>query len=381
LANAEGFMEGDEGLMKDFCRAPLSPMNWKRMLAYVTGSIDEELRLRNEYLVTENRILRDQIKGRVRLTDPERVRLAEIAQRLGRKALEEVAQIVRPQTILGWYRALIARKFDGSKSRAAVRQTTTSQNVEELVLRFARENRGWGYRRIVGALSNLGHQLSHQTVANILKRHGLDPAPEREKKMTWREFIRSHTEVLAAVDFFTTEVWTSGGLITYYVLTFMRVASRQVCIAGITPSPDSAWMQQMARNMTLADTGFLGGCRYLLHDRDAKFCAAFDGILESIGIQPVILPPRSPNLNAHCERWIKSVKTEALSKIILFGEASLRHVLSNYVAHYHSERNHQWKGNVILFPKPADRIGESSGQIHARERLGGLLKFYHRQAA
>jgi hypothetical protein len=132
-------------------------------------------------------------------------------------------------------------------------------------------------------------------VANILKRHGLEPAPEREKKRTGREFIRSYTEVLAAVDFFTTEVWTGRGLMTYYVLTFMRVATRQVCIAGVTTSPDSAWMQQMARNRTLADTGFLGGCRYLLHDRDAKFCAAFDGILESVGVQAVTLPPRSPN--------------------------------------------------------------------------------------
>jgi hypothetical protein len=149
----------------------------------------------------------------------------------------------------------------------------------------------------------------------------------------------------------------------------------------VTTSPDSAWMQQMARNMTLADIGFLGGCRYLLHDRDAKFRAAFDGILESVGIQAVTLPPRSPNSNAHCERWIESVKAEALSKMILFGEASLRHVLSRYVEYHHSERNHQGKGNVILFPKPADRIGESSEEIFKRERLGGLLKFYHREAA
>jgi len=356
-------------------------MNWKRMLAYVTGLVDEELRLRNEYLVTENRILRHQLKGRMRLTDPERVCLAEIGRRLGRKALAEVAQIVRPDTILGWYRELIARKFDGSRNRATVGRATTGQRIEALILQFARENRGWGYRRIVGALNNLGHEVSHQTVANVLKRHGLEPAPEREKQRTWREFIRAHTEVLAAVDFFTAEVWTGRGLMTYYVLTFMRVATRQVCIAGITTSPDSAWMQQRARNMTLADTGFLGGCRYLLHDRDAKFGAAFDVILESVGIRAVTLPPRSPNLNAHCERWIESVKTEALSKMILFGEASLRHVLSEYVEHYHRERNHQGKGNVILFPNSADRIGESSGEILKRERLGGLLKFYHRKAA
>ena len=356
-------------------------MNWKRLLAYITGSVDQELLLRNEYLATENRILRNQITGRLRLTDPERINLAEIGRRLGRKALEEVAQIVRPETILGWHRKLIARKFDGSKSRSLLSRPTTGPTIEDLVLQLARENRSWGYRRIVGALSNLGHEVSHQTVANVLKRYGLGPAPEREKRMAWRDFIRSHTEVLAAVDFFTVEVWTSAGLITYYVLSFMRVASRRVCLAGITTSPDSHWMGQMARNVTLADVGFLYGCRYLLHDRDARFCAAFDGILEAAGIQAVTLPPRSPNLNAHLERWNRSVKEECLSKLILFGESSLRHVLSNYTQHFHTERNHQGKGNVILFPTPPDRMGETAGRICTRERLGGLLKFYHREAA
>ena len=199
--------------------------------------------------------------------------------------------------------------------------------------------------------------------------------------MSWREFIRSHTEVLAAVDFFTVEVWTLGGLTTYYVLVFMRVASRKVCIAGITTSPDSGWMRQMARNVTLADIGFLSGCRYLLHDRDTKFCARFDSVLESVGIEALRLPPRSPNLNAHLERWNRSVKEECLSKLILFGEGSLRHVLWNYAEHFHTERNHQGKGNVILFPVSEDRIGERSGELSTRERLGGLLKFYHREAA
>ena len=230
-------------------------------------------------------------------------------------------------------------------------------------------------------MRNLGHEVSHQTVANILKRHGLPPAPERGKGMAWRDFIRSHTEVLSAVDFFTAEVWTSAGLMTYYVLTFMRVASRNVCIAGITISPDSGWMQQMARNISQADIGFLSGCRYLLHDRDAKFCAAFQGILEAAGIQVLTLPPWSPNLNAHLERWNRSVKEECLSRMILFGESSLQHVLWNYTQHFHTERNHQGKGNRILFPAPVDRIGESSGEIRTRERLGGLLRFYHREAA
>ena len=351
------------------------------MLATLSGSVDQELLLRNEYLVTENRILKNQIKGRLQLTDPERISLAEIGQRLGRKALKEVAQSVRPETILGWHRKLVAMKFDGSKGRSSVGRAPTAHAIEEMVLKFARKNRSWGYRRIVGGLSNLGHEISHQTVANILKRHSLLPAPDREKRTTWRKFIRTHTEVLAAVDFFAAEVWTSAALITYYVLVFMRVGSRQVCIAGMTHSPDLAWMKQMARNMTMADTGFLCGCRYLLHDRDTKFCTTFDGILQAVGIKALTLSPRSLNLNAHCERWIRSVKTELLSKIILFGESSLRHCLENYVNHFHAEQNHQGKGNVILFPAPEDRIGEMAGDIQTRERLGGLLKFYHREAA
>ena len=356
-------------------------MNWKRMLAYVTGSVDEELLARNEYLATENRILRDQIRGRIRLTDPERISLASAAKRLGRKALEEVAQIVRPETILDWHRRLIAKKFDGSKNRSPGQDSSTGDPIEELVLQFARENRTWGYRRIMGALRNLGHEVSHQTVANLLKRHGIAPAPERGRTMSWRDFVRSHSEVLAAVDFFTAEVWTAGGLATYYVLTCMRLATRSVCIVGITTSPDKGWMAQMARNISLAEIGFLNGCRYLLHDRDGKFCEAFTGILEAVGIKSVKLPPRSPNLNANLERWHRSVKEECLSKLILFGEASLRRVLSEYVSHFHGERNHQGKGNVILFPRAEDLIGESAGQMRTRERLGGLLKFYYRAAA
>ena len=153
------------------------------MLAYLSGSVDQELLLQNEHLVTENRILKNQIKGRLRLTDPERINLAEIGGRLGRKALEEVAQIVRPETILGWHRKLIAMKFDGSKDRSPVGRAPTAAAIEDLVLQFARANRSWGYRRIVGATSNLGYEVSHQTVANILKRHDLAPAPERGKRI------------------------------------------------------------------------------------------------------------------------------------------------------------------------------------------------------
>ena len=231
---------------------------------------------------------------------------------------------------------------------------------------------------ITGALANLGHRLSDQTVGNILKRYGIPTAPERKKTTTWPEFIRSHTAVLAATDFFTTEVWTPRGLVTYYVLFVMPVATRRVHIAGLTPSPDERWMTQIARNITMADAGFLVDHRYLIHDRDGKYCPAFDDTLEDGGVTPVRLPPRSPNLNPHAKRWVKSVKDECLSKLILFGEPALRTAWGAYVEHFHAERNHQGKGNLLLFPREERR---TTGRVRCRERLGGLLKFYHRAAA
>ncbi len=267
----------------------------------------------------------------------------------------------------------MARKFDGTKDRKAIGRPQTPKALTALVVKFPVENRTWGYDQIVGALENLGHRLSRQTLANILKRNGLEPAPERGRKTTWKDFIRSHTSVLAATDFFTAEVWTSRGLITYYVLFVLRVAQRRIQVVGITSVPNGLWMEQIARSLTLADVGFLSGCRYLLHDRDTKFTAAFDAILKAAGVEPVVLPPYSPNLNAYAERWVRSAKEECLSKLILFGEASLRHALSEFVRHFHHERNHQGKENVILFPEPADRIGvEIRGKSHP-EKFGGCF--------
>jgi transposase InsO family protein len=217
-------------------------------------------------------------------------------------------------------------------------------------------------------------------VGNILKRHDLPPAPERKTTTTWKEFIRTHLDVLVATDFFTAEVWTLGGLVTYYVLCFIHLGSREVHIAGMTPHPDAAWMMQIARNVTMEEWGFLSPGQYLIHDRDGKYCPAFQQIIDAAGVKRVPLPPRSPNLNAYAERWVRSVKEECLARLILFGEASLRHALTHYVAHFHHERNHQGKGNVLLFPTVSQDV-ERQGPVQCRERLGGLLKYYAREAA
>jgi putative transposase len=355
-------------------------MEWKQLLAYITGSVDQELLVRNEYLVRENRILRQQITGRVRLSDEERETLAKLGKRLGKKALQEVASIVTPDTILAWHRKLIANKFDGSEHRQAPGRPMIDTEVEALVVRMAKENRSWGYDRIAGALKHLGYTISDQTVGNIVKRHGIPPAPERKKTTTWHEFIHTHMDVLVATDFFTTEVWTACGLVTYYVLFFIHVASRKVHVAGITPHPDQHWMVQMARNVTMTDWGFLQPGQYLLHDRDGKFCPAFRQTIDAAGVKRVPLPPQSPNLNAYAERWVRSVKDEALSRLILFGERSLRHALSQYTSHFHEERPHQGISNIIPFPtnRPAH---DRAGTIQCHERLGGLLKYYDLRAA
>lgn len=356
-------------------------MDWARILAYITGTVDKELLLRNEYLAAENRILKAQLKTPLRLTDAERMTLAEIAHRLGRKALEDVANVVKPDTLLGWYRRLIARKFDGSKSRRYPGRPRTDDEIEQWVVRMAKENWDWGYDRIVGAMANLGYRLSDQTVGNILQRNGISPAPARKRTTTWADFIRVHMAVLAGTDCFSVEVLTLRGLVTYYVLFFIRLESRRVEVAGITQHPNEAWMKQIARNVTMDEWGFLDNCSYLIHDRDTKYCQSFRDIVESGDVRTLPLPARSPNLNAFAERWVKSVKDECLSKLILFGEASLRRTLREYVVHYHVERNHQGKDNVLLFPVATKAMNHGDGSVGCKERLGGLLKYYHRETA
>ncbi|KKL27207.1 hypothetical protein LCGC14_2387480 [marine sediment metagenome] len=231
----------------------------------------------------------------------------------------------------------------------------------------------------LSALANLGQSISDQTVGNILKRHGIEPVPARRRQTTWKTFIKSHWDVLASIDFTTVEVWTKGGLITYYLLFVMDLATRRVHCAGCTPNPDGPWMKQIAKNLTDPFDGFLLGTKYLIMDRDSKFSDAFLRILEDEGIDSVRLPPRSPNLNPHIERFMRSIKDECLLRMIFFGEKMLRNTTGEYLLHYHEERNHQGVGNKIILP--GDEVGLADGKIECRERLGGLLRYYHRQAA
>jgi putative transposase len=331
-----------------------------------------------DYLREENRVLREQLgERRLRFNDDQRRRLAVRAKPLGHR-LKQETPIVTWETLLAWHRKLIAQKYDGSGRRSPGRPRTVAE-IEALVVRMAQENRDWGYSRIEGALSNLRHKLGRSTIAAILKRHGIEPAPERIKKTTWKEFLAQHWEVLVAADFFTVEVWTRKGLQRFLVLFFIELSTRKVEIAGITSVANGPWMTQVARNVTDPIDGFLKGKRYLIHDRDQLYTAEFLTMLDCVGVKSVRLPARSPNLNAYAERFVRSIKESCLDRMILFGEASLRTAIKNFVAHYHSERNHQGLANRIILPETG-HVG-NSGRVQARQRLGGMLNYYYRAAA
>ena len=248
-----------------------------------------------------------------------------------------------------------------------------------MILRMAQDNPSWGYTLIKGALANLGHEVGRGTIANILKEHGIEPAPERDKHTSWSSFLKAHWDCLAATDFLTVEVLTLTGLVTHYVLFFIDIATRSEHIAGITTNPGTSWMMQVARNLTDIDDGFLRGKRYLILDRDSKYSDAFRSFLAREGIKIIRLPPRSPNLNAFAERFVRSIKEECLSRMIFFGQASLRHAVKHFMTHYHAERNHQGLGNLLLQPISAPAL--LNRPINQRQRLGGMLNYYYREAA
>jgi transposase InsO family protein len=289
---------------------------WQLLLFILAGWINRQQQNVIEYLRTENRVLKEKHgKKRILLNDDQRRRLAVKGKVLGRKALQEIATIVAPDTIRRWHRTLVANKWNYSEQHKDVGRPPVPQEIVELLLSRARENPTWGCERIQGALANLGHEISDTTVGSILKQHGIEPAPERKRQTTWKAFIQAYWDVLAAIDFTTIEVWTKSGLTTFYLLFVMELATRRVCFAGCTTNPNDGWMSHVGRNLTDAEDGFLRDKRYLLMDRDTKYGEAFRSILEQSGIEPVRLPPRSPNLSAHIERFMRSVKEECQNTI------------------------------------------------------------------
>ena len=349
------------------------------LLMIFAGWVNRHQLIAIEYLKAENRMLRERLKGRrLRFTDPERALLARKAKALGRKALLELGSIVTPDTLLRWHHQFVAAKWT-FVHRCNPGRPAVMMEISALIVRMATENPTWGYTRIQGALANLGHRVGRGTVANVLKRSGLEPAPERGRHTSWSTFLKAHWRVFAASDFLTVEVWTMKGLVTHYILFVIGLAGRVVQVAGITTNPTDPWMIQIARNMTDTVDGALLGKRYLILDRDTKYSAAFRKLIEGSGTEVIRLPPRSPNLNAYAERFVRSIKEECLERMIFVGQGSLRHAVREYVAHYHGERNHQGLENRLL--KPVDQAHGQNGIITKRKRLGGMLSYYYRLAA
>jgi transposase InsO family protein len=351
------------------------------IIVMIAGWINRHQQQVIAYLLEENRTLHAKLGDRrIRFTDAERRRLAALAFPIGRKRLKSLATLATPDTLMRWYKQLVAQKFDSSQKRNTLGRPPVSNEIEALVLQMANDNPTWGYRRIQDALANLGHRVDKITLHSILRRHHIDPAPKRRQGgMSWSQFLKMHWEMLAATDFFTAEVATWHGIVTYYVLVVMELKTRRVHLAGITPHPNEAFMMQCARQLTNPVDGFLLDKQYLIHHRDTKFTAAFDQILRDQGVEPVVLPPQSPNLNAHCERFIRSITEEALDRIIFIGEDSLRYAIHQYLTHYHAERNHQGLKNQLIAPEP--EVSEQTGQVVRRERHGGMLSYYYREAA
>jgi putative transposase len=348
------------------------------MLFTVAGWIQRGQQNVIEYLVEENRVLREQLGNqRLRLTNDQRCRLAVRAKTLGRAALTGLACIVTPDTLLRWYRNLVASKYDGSRQRGPGRPRTAA-DIAALVRMMATENPGWGYTRIRGALFNIGHDVGRNTIRRMLVDAGLEPAPERSRRPSWNTFLKAHWDAIAAIDFFTVEVVTMVGLVRYFVLFVIDLASRRVQVVGLAHDPSGAWMAQVARNLTDVVGGFLRDTRYLIHDRDPLFTERFVGILRASGVRSVRLPARSPNLNAFAERWVRSCRDECLNRIIPLGKKHLHKIVSEFVEHYHLERNHQGLGNRLIAGSPPP-LGK--GAVRRRKRLGGVLTYCYREAA
>ncbi|TWU28014.1 DDE-type integrase/transposase/recombinase [Novipirellula artificiosorum] len=281
---------------------------WQLFAVILASWINRQQQEVIEYLRTENAVFKEKFgKKRILLTDDQRRRLAVKGKVLGRKTLEQFGTLFTPETILHWHRQLVANKWDYSdRKKKKHGRPRTRQAIVDLTIKFAKENPTWAYDRISGALSNLGYNICDSTIGNILKSHGIEPTPDRKRTGSWETFLKAHWDVMAAIDFTTVEVWTKSGLTTFYLLSVMELKTRRVNFAGCTTNPNEAWMKTIASELTNDEDGFLKDKKYLIMDRDASFSKSFRNFLRHEGVKPVRLPARSPNLNAHLERFFGS---------------------------------------------------------------------------
>jgi putative transposase len=333
----------------------------------------EILLLRHQLRVLERQVARPQ------LTQADRTLLAAAFSRVLPRQAWKTSLFVTPATLLRWHRELVARRWTYPHRRPG--RPATQAEVRELVVRLARENPGWGYRRIQGELVGLGIKLAASTVWTILKEAGIEPAPKR-LETSWTEFLRQQAASILECDFLTVDTLF---LRRFYVLFFIELASRRVHLAGITTNPDGRWVSQQARNllMHLDDDGVRP--EFLVRDRDRKFTREFDEVFRAEGIRVIKAPVRAPKARAHAERWVGSVRRECLDRLLIVGRRHLQHVLASYTQHHNEHRPHRALGQRPPLSKP--RCGErlmaevfDLGRIRRRDLLGGLIHEYQRAA-
>jgi putative transposase len=318
-------------------------------------------------------VLRRQVP-RPRFEPADRALLAALSRVLPRARWS--CFLVRPQTLLRWHRRLVAGVWT-YRHRGRGRPPL-DEYLQQLIVRLGAENPRWGYQRIKGELLRLGIQVSATAIRETLRRHGLDPAPRRTST-TWRSFLREQAAGILACDFFTVDtVW----LKRLYVLFFIELDTRRVHLAGVTANPNGAWVAQQARNLLL-ELGEQGRrIQFLLRDRDAKFCRAFDDLFRSEGAEVILTPVQAPNANAYAERWVGTVRAECLDWLLIVGRRHLEQVLRVYIEHYNVHRPHRaLRLGSPDTPADSDAIHEArEGRVHRNDLLGGLLHEYQRAA-
>jgi putative transposase len=353
------------------------PRVLRPLLLLIARLADRELAAVVQYLKAENDVLRSKLPKVVKVTPQERQRLVKFGRPLG-SAIRHLITIVSPRTFTRWLNA--PRVIRRAKSRRPGRPRTPD-GIRELVLRLAREN-DWGDTRILGELRKLSVlTISRSTVVNILKEAGLDPCPKRGEP-TWAEFLKAHAATLWQCDFFSHKALTWRGWREFYALVFIHVDSRMVFVTQCCRSPDAAWVAEKAQDLVrhLEREGQGPSGVILSRDRDGKYRRDFDAALEEAGVQVRRISPRSPNLQAHVEKWIQSLRLECLDKFFALGERHLNYLVREYVEHYLAKRPHQSKGNRPLpeADSPEPPVLPLPGAVECRNRLGGVLRHYRR---
>jgi transposase len=362
------------------------PATLQFLITMIACAINERMQRKLDYTQEEVRVLKDLLKAatgsdRIAFTADQRRRLAVAGKALSPEERKKCCQIVKPGTLLGWFRQMAAQKYDSSKKK--VGRPRKKKDIRKLVIAMALANLGWGYTKIRDALrTGLKIEIGRTTVANMLLEEGIEPAPEREKKRTRKQFMKSHWDTLYACDFFSVEALGPFGTVRYMVFFVIELKSRAVEIAGIAVDPGEAWMNQVARNLTDPVDGFLRSAKHMIHDRDPLFTEAFIAILKAGGVKSVKIPAQSPNCNPYAERFVKTIKYECLNHFVVFGERHLRHLIKDFVEHYMTERFRQGIGGQLIRKQvgPTNDNG-ADGKVACRSRLGGMLNYYYREAA